>query len=45
MKAWKIEQEWAMIRKLYPGIHTGIFLGEMPCEYEEFMRKFTESRL
>ena len=38
------EQEWAMIRKLYPEFTQGYFWGK-PCEYEEFMRKFTESRL
>ena len=38
------EQEWAMIRKLYPEFTLGYFWGK-PCEYEEFMRKFTESRL
>ncbi len=33
-----------MIRKLYPEFTQGYFWGK-PCEYEEFMRKFTESRL
>ena len=38
------EQEWLKIRKLCPEFTQGYFWGK-PCEYEEFMRKFTESRL
>lgn len=44
VKAVADEQEWTMIRKLYPEFTQGYFWGK-PCEYEEFMRKFTESRL
>ena len=38
------EQEWAMIRKLYPEFTQGYFWGK-PCGYEEFIGKFTENRL
>ena len=38
------EQEWAMIRKLYPEFTQGYFWGK-PCRYEEFIEKFTENRL
>ena len=37
------EQEWAMIRKLYPEFTQGYFWGK-PCGYEEFVRKFVQEK-
>ena len=44
VKAVADEQEWTMIRKLYPEFTQGYFWGK-PCGYEEFIEKFTENRL
>ena len=40
VKAVADEQEWTMIRKLYPEFTQGYFWGK-PCGYEEFIEKFT----
>lgn len=43
VKAVADEQEWTMIRKLYPEFTQGYFWGK-PCGYEEFVRKFVQEK-